>query len=342
MKHFFKQVLLACMLVMLAVLPLSASHRLEAQAASTKKTVSSLSKPSTLKIQKYLNRGLIVAWSKVKNADGYEVYMKSETSKVYVKVADTKKLVFQVNKLKANKTYGLAVRAYKKSDDGEIIYSKFRTLESMIYNIAIEEVHGRLFQATTNSTMTVTITGTNKKKVIAAGTSVTVASTSSSSNTTSLVLGKNQSAKILKSKVTYGNLVINTAGYTKQQKELFVNSKGYSSSTNYLIWVSQYTSNTTIFKGSKGKWKVVRSMPCVVGKNGMTPTGVKKILYKSTDVYGDKGLYITGRPGYGVAFHRLMDSNTTGALSLGCIRLGYSDLYYMYDVCDVGTTVVLY
>jgi hypothetical protein len=48
---------------------------------------------------------------------------------------------------------------------------------------------------------------------------------------------------------------INTKLITDEQKTLYVNYKGYASSTKYLIWVNVERQQVNVFIGSKGKWK---------------------------------------------------------------------------------------
>lgn len=339
MKRVLKHLLLFCVLTMLAVVPAAAAApKMEVQAASTKTT--KLSQPSTFKLAKYLNKGFAVKWSKVKNADGYEIYAKLSVSKTYKKYGQTKSNTFRLTNLKNNRTYNIAVRAYKKNKNGEIIYSDFKVITAKSQKVAIELVHGRYVQATVNYTTTVKLADTGKKVTVKAGTRLTSTKTDGKYNT--VILSNGKTGTIVRSSLSFGNLATTTAYYTTAQKELYVNNKGYSSPTKYLIWISQYTLNTTVFKGSKGKWKVIRSMPCCVGRYGHTPVGVKKITAKVTNLYGSYGLYFTGGPGWGNAFHRLMDSNTRAAVSGGCVRLAAADLKFLYDTCPVGTTVLSY
>lgn len=49
--------------------------------------------------------------------------------------------------------------------------------------------------------------------------------------------------------------IYTTKKYSTEVKTAFVNYKGYSSKTKYLIWISHYTQQVSIFEGSKGKWR---------------------------------------------------------------------------------------
>ena len=106
--------------------------------------------------------------------------------------------------------------------------------------------------------------------------------------------------------------------------------------------MSQYTLSVNVFKGSQGKWKLVRTMPCIIGKDGKTPTGVFKLRFRDY-AYGGVRVYFTWNPQkqWGNSFHRRVDGNTRGALSHGCVRLSDGDLSFINN-CGFGTTVVSY
>ena len=149
-----------------------------------------------------------------------------------------------------------------------------------------------------------------------------------------------------------GKSIYTTRKYSKERKLAFVNVKGYSSSTKYLIWISHYTQQVTIFKGSKGKWKIVRSCPCSSGKASTpSPKGVFKTSYKETGWYyvNTKELYVTHWCGRN-SFHTRPLYNDGSVCSPamgrpashGCARLPNSDAYYIYKNIPKGTTVVSY
>ncbi len=139
-------------------------------------------------------------------------------------------------------------------------------------------------------------------------------------------------------------------------KECFVNAKGYSSSSQYLIWVNIGTQHTTVFQGSQGKWKLVRSGLVSTGASDCTPRGVFKTTYKqvhwTTSTYTVKP--IVRFYGGGYAFHSrlykpgtttLKAGNSNGVgypLSHGCVRMQADDIQWLYDNVPNGTTVVVY
>lgn len=139
------------------------------------------------------------------------------------------------------------------------------------------------------------------------------------------------------------------------EKEVFVNAKGYASSTPYLIWVNIGTQHTTIFQGSQGNWQLVRSGLVSTGANEATPRGVFKTMHKQrgwfTKTY-DVRPVVHFRSG-GFAFHSRLyypgtnrlwtNSNGVGyPLSHGCVRMEQEDIQWLYDNIPTGTTVVVH
>ena len=71
----------------------------------------------------------------------------------------------------------------------------------------------------------------------------------------------------------------------------FVNNNSFESKTDYLIWVDLKNFKTNIFKVQNGRWLLVNSYLCTIGKRSTpTPTGRFKV--------GIKGLYFGVEKGY--------------------------------------------
>ena len=149
-----------------------------------------------------------------------------------------------------------------------------------------------------------------------------------------------------------GSSVYTSSKYSKERKEAFVNYKGYSSSTGYLIWISHYTQQVNIFKGSKGHWKLYKSCLAATGRAvSPSPQGVYKVTYKETGWYYTytKELYVTHWCGRN-SFHTRplwndgsVATSTIGRpASHGCARLYNSDARWIYNNIGRGTTVVSY
>ena len=149
-----------------------------------------------------------------------------------------------------------------------------------------------------------------------------------------------------------GKCIYTTKKYSTEVKTAFVNSKGYSSKTKYLIWISHYTQQVSIFKGSKGKWKMIRTFTCATGTaQNHSPIGVFKISYKEKGWFyaTTKELYVTHYCGRN-SFHTrplwnngAVENPTIGRpVSHGCVRCYNQDAKYIYDKMPIGTTVVSY
>lgn len=146
--------------------------------------------------------------------------------------------------------------------------------------------------------------------------------------------------------------IYTTKKYSTEVKTAFVNSKGYSSKTKYLIWISHYTQQVSIFQGSKDKWKMIRTFTCATGTaQNHSPRGVFKITYKEKGWFytSTKELYVTHFKGRNSFHTRPLWNNgsvqnpTIGKpASHGCVRCYNQDAKYIYDNMPSGTTVVSY
>ena len=144
--------------------------------------------------------------------------------------------------------------------------------------------------------------------------------------------------------------------YSTTTKEVWINAKGYSSTTNYLVWINRAYQHVNVFTGSKGNWKLTKSF--IVGTGAAdtpTPVGVTKVTYKlkagwTTGTYTVRpvvGFY----PDTGYAFHsRLCYPNTDTEydfssgypVSHGCVRMKHDDINWIYNNVPIGSTVVIY
>lgn len=145
--------------------------------------------------------------------------------------------------------------------------------------------------------------------------------------------------------------------YNQEIKTAWVNLKGYSSQTKYLVWVNLTYQRVNIFEGSQGNWKLIRECLCGSGKNS-TPTikGVFTTSYKQSA--WDYGSYYCGPivrfyGSSGYAFHsrleywpmnsdRYYDASIGYPVSHGCLRMYNDDIWFMYNNIPNGTTVVVH
>jgi hypothetical protein len=142
-----------------------------------------------------------------------------------------------------------------------------------------------------------------------------------------------------------------TANYSDETKEAYVNYKGYDSKTDYLIWASLYTQQTTIYKGSKGHWKMIRTFDIASGSwDARTPRGLHK-LFKHEKAWPHKGwktMCVTHfykkasfhmRPKYNNG--KVKDPRIGKPISAACIRCYDADAKFIYNL-PLGTTVRVY
>lgn len=144
--------------------------------------------------------------------------------------------------------------------------------------------------------------------------------------------------------------------YETYEKEIWVNAKGYTSKTEYLIWINLSMQRVNIFKGSEDAWTACYS--CIVGTGAPgrgTPVGVYKTTYKAwagwtTPTYTVKPV-IGFKENTGYAFHsrlyypggtKLSDASIGFPVSHGCVRMYDEDVLYIYNNIPLGTTVVVY
>lgn len=125
-------------------------------------------------------------------------------------------------------------------------------------------------------------------------------------------------------------------------------TSGYA--TNTLIIVDKSSKRVNFYRNCK----LVRSMPCAVGKpSTQTPSGKYRILekiqnrpyYKDHIPGGDPrnplGKYWLGI-GNGYALHGTNNEGSIGgAVSHGCIRMYNSDIQWLYSQAKQGTTVLI-
>lgn len=132
--------------------------------------------------------------------------------------------------------------------------------------------------------------------------------------------------------------------------EDFINDKKYSSSTDFFIWVDLNNQKVNVFQGSKGQWKLLRSMTCASGAPATpTPKGFFKVQQKGPFFRVNSNIkcdYYTGFYGNYLFHTVLLDNNgniadgTLGVpVSHGCIRLAVDNAKFIYFNIPLGTTV---
>lgn len=150
-----------------------------------------------------------------------------------------------------------------------------------------------------------------------------------------------------------------TLDYSITSAENYVNDKGLSSSTKYLIWTSLYTQHTFIFEGYKGHWNCIRDFEVGSGTaKAASPSGEDKFLIKGkgTEKSPGKKYY---RKGHGRryywnpysswnSYHSVKMSKKGAPLqtlgypaSKGCIRCPLDGAEFIYNLPRLTRVVVL-
>lgn len=145
---------------------------------------------------------------------------------------------------------------------------------------------------------------------------------------------------------------VRSSDYTDLQKELYVNRSGYTSATDYLVWVSLKCQRVNVFQGGAGQWRLVQSFSCATGKNS-TPTIAGVFAYQYRQERWDFGEYYV-RPvlvfNGGHAFHsrtytpagNLLDATLGKPVSAGCVRMRDEDVGWLDQHLPLRSTVVVY
>ena len=144
--------------------------------------------------------------------------------------------------------------------------------------------------------------------------------------------------------------------YDERTKTIWINAKGYSSSTEYLIWINRAYQRVNIFQGSAGNWDLIHTYLCGTGSlSTPTPVGVYTVWARSaagwtTGTYNVRPV-VNFRVGSGYAFHSrlynpghnyLTDPSIGFPVSHGCIRMYDEDVQWIYDNIPNNTSVVVF
>lgn len=158
--------------------------------------------------------------------------------------------------------------------------------------------------------------------------------------------------------VPYKYLTISKTDYsnaepiTDGQKNLYVNYKGYDSSTKYLIWVNVERQEVNVFIGSKGKWTLNRTIPCSSGKNDTPTINGEYQYYKVYKKRSLKEYYVYNFMRYYDSFaihsipfnynNTINDAELGEPRSHGCIRVSVEDSNWLVKYIPLKTKVVIY
>lgn len=263
-----------------------------------------------------------------------------QVQKVKLTLNSDKKLAVTWDK--TNKASGYRVY-YKKSTD--LAYKRLGTTKKRVFTL------DSLDKNTKYNIVVYAYTKIGSKKYLSSQASKTITVTPGK------YMNKNYNKLLASTVRTIGYIGKSKCVYTKKKystevKTAFVNYKGYSSKTKYLIWISHYTQQVSIFEGTKGDWKMIRTFICATGTaKNHSPIGVSKISYKEPGWFyaTTKELYVSHYWGRN-SFHTrplwnsgAVQNPTIGKpASHGCVRCYNQDAKYIYDKMPINTTVVSY
>ncbi len=298
--------------------------------------------PQTLRVLCYGNGYAYLEWDETEKADGYILYRYNKKKGKYKKLQtlqDTSCLV----SIPEGESYKYMLRSYRIKKGKRVLSTKSNELK--VKGKKLEVVHGRLWQAWLNRDVIAKDKETGENVALKKGTRVLVAYHASGPIDATLLFSGGQQGStytVNGSYLNYGELYLapSYTYYSKNQAESFINCGGYTSKTNYLIWISQYTGSVHFFVGSQRRWKEQRVAQCIIGgPMGHTAVGQYELLDRGDPAH----IYFYWNPykEWGQAFHGYLDRNTWGALSYGCVRLSAADFAYLKRL-PYGTKVVSY
>ena len=289
--------------------------------------------PTSLEVV-YTDAGNVLTWSKVKYANGYAVYSFDFDKGEYVKQATVTTNTWTDKGNGEAGKFRYYVKAFRR-EGGRTLYGT--GISKLVYGnqdlLAAAEIHPILYSGVINQNTTLykESSGSASAGTISAGTNVTV-SYRVWHGRNRIILSDGSVYWITNSHVRCTSDHYTSKDYTKSAKETFINNTGYSSSSNYFVWVSTYTQRVNIFTGSQGNWKLLLTTPCATGVVAtFTPHGSGILKSHERTHYAEYSYYewLTYFTS-GNAFHTRIKKNSDGSfrsktlgkpMSGGCVRV---------------------
>jgi len=273
---------------------------------------------------------VVLTWKKVSNATGYEIWRSTKAKSGFKKIKTISKVstTTYTNKVSVNTKYYYRIYALNgSSKSSEYASVSDEAVRYMTYKITFKKTR--------------TLKSHDSKKVTTkfkAGTTVTA-----TGYKTGRYVFKYKGRTYYVTRISTKNQKVgqySSKNYSKKEAEYFVNQKGLSSKTKYLIWVNTYTQQEFIFKGSKGKWKLVKQWDVATGKASTpTQTGTYRIVKKIARNNGLKYWNIV----YKFSIHGKAGSWKLGyPASHACVRNTNEHAKWIFNTCPNKTTVCVY
>lgn len=293
------------------------------------------------------DKSAVLNWSKTSGATSYVVYRYNSSKKVWQTVkTKVTKTTYTDTKLKAGSKYKYRIAAVNSSGTGP---------QSSTVTVSVKKTPGTKvrtigYKAVVKSRAPLFTSSKSKKRVKYLKTGTRVTTIDYARGRYQLKLSNGKTYWISKDRLRFTSSIWTTKDYSSKVKTDYINKKGYSSPTKYLIWINQYTQRVTIFEGKKGKWKINRSVKCATGTHlHMTPKGKFKITYKEKgwfyrSTYEKPIVHFQSQNSFHsrIKFYKggYADATIGRPKSKGCVRLYDADINFIYKKCPKGTTVI--
>ncbi len=314
------------------------------------------------------SRKVSIRWNMTKNATGYILYQKTEDGS-YEKILQTRKNKVTIKGLTNERAYHFAVRAFR-TVKGATSYgpmSADMTGRPSNGGSVVKKIHTYYYKVKVRTATTAT--GKSGSLRLKPGQTITVTE-KGKTRSTAKINGKNY--KVSTSALNFDHYSFVTTykkPYSNAEAEAYVNYKGFSSPTKYLIWINTYCQYLYVFTGSQYNWTVQNRYLCSTGMPGTfqdfkdptwirhseTILGVHTVSRKqhtwifAPDQYA---YYATVIRGSGGAIHSwlyypsTMQKWNAGTLgkpaSHGCVRVDIANAKYIYDRIPIGTPCIIY
>ena len=212
-------------------------------------------------------QSVILKWNKSSDADSYKIYWTGDNGTkgtIRIKSNKTKTYKFKISQQNRKVKYTFKIVAVKDGVASEKVTKKDSAVQLMEMEITLrvnknlknhDKPAGKYSYNPKAGTKIKTIGFTNgkyvfQKKVKGKLRTFYVMRIATKNQKVSYIgsYNKKNGWRIVKPKLAY----------TKEEAEAFVNALGVRSNTKHLIWVNQYTQRLYIFKGKKGKWKLIK------------------------------------------------------------------------------------
>ncbi len=273
-------------------------------------------------------KSIAIQWEKSSQPDikGYRIYYSNDGKKFFLKKTllckdypqwnNSKNIVYKITGLSENVLYRFRVVAYVNDEKGHALESNYMTVAAQ----TVRPMRIR-FKAGGKSYIADRFSG-GRFYVKGSGQSFA---------------GSRVSSEVAD--------YTNAFNYSRLSANYFINDKGYSSKTGYLVWISTYTQRVYIMKGSKGKWKCIDDWDCATGKpSSPTPTGTNhiKAIHKKVRLRNDVNWwspFSSWNSLHGCVGDSLVLARPASG---GCVRNPDIKAKWMYDNLPIGTTVIVY